>query len=361
MNYEDELLKTANTYNVDPYELHEYLMKEAGIKDIFTNTVKDLSQQYDPRKLPGGIAKHVKNLKSDPIKNLPSAAKDAAKVGFIGIPGTIPLIAGFETLKQTAKDPDVRKTVGKGLNKAKDIGKNLSNKNMPNLKDKGKQGLDFLKNKITKTGGINSMYGYDRYRQLTKEANVNALRGGAVGAGLGALSGAGRAAMNMQAGGQMGQMGQMDKKQILMQLLRSGAYQGMQGGALGAGAGHLMGQQAQQMQQQPQQQEQTKEAAAEHYMDGLQKVSAATGIDAETLHQGIDLFVKEAQIHDILDNYEEEEAETILKEAAANDPTVAGLAQQAQEDRENDLLSKVAGWIDGLSDDEAKELLAEVE
>lgn len=100
------------------------------------------------------------------------------------------------------------------------------------------------------------------------------------------------------------------------------------------------------------------------YADGLEKVASTTGVPAEIIDQAIASYqedlVKEAQLAAQIESLEPEEAEELLKEAAAQSPELKGMIAQQQEVSENEELAKLASYIDGLSEDEAEKILAEI-
>jgi len=108
-----------------------------------------------------------------------------------------------------------------------------------------------------------------------------------------------------------------------------------------------------------------KEASAEDiYVDGLQKVAHATGIEPELLDEAIGMYTeeitKEAQIDSFINSISEEEAGEILKDAAANDEEVKEIIGKLEETQEDAELEKIASTIEGMDDEEVQSLLTEM-
>lgn len=208
---------------------------------------------------------------------------------------------------------------------------------------------------------------------------AGALLGGAAGVAGGALGGRRSARRNgpFAQGVAQGMMenGRIPTKRDIV------AGGGTLGGLAGAGAGALAGKGAKKLHGLAQKDKQmTQEAlnklkrdkektssadVEEMYVDGLQKVASVAGIEPEVLDEAIAMhqqeLVKEAQIDALLANVSEEEAGEILKEAAATSPELQGAIAEHEETSENEELSKLAGMIDSLGDEEAEELLNELE
>jgi hypothetical protein len=109
-----------------------------------------------------------------------------------------------------------------------------------------------------------------------------------------------------------------------------------------------------------------KQASAEElYIDGLQKIASVTGIEPEVLDEAIGVYneemTKEAEVNNFLDSISEEEAGEILKEAAQSSPELKGKISELEEQEENEDLGNLVSTIEGMSDEEAKKLLEEIE
>jgi len=109
-----------------------------------------------------------------------------------------------------------------------------------------------------------------------------------------------------------------------------------------------------------------KQASAEElYIDGLQKIASVTGIEPEVLDEAIGVYneemIKEAEVNNFLDSITEEEAGEILKEAAQSSPELKGKISELEEQEENEDLGNLVSTIEGMSDEEAKKLLEEIE
>lgn len=184
-----------------------------------------------------------------------------------------------------------------------------------------------------------------------KKRMSSAKKGALIGAGIGTglaginyLSPAGR--MSLELGKEM--FGLPKATMVTSGLLTNGG--------MGAGIGALIGRHKDKKRE--------KTASAEEYVEALEKVAFVTGIDAEVLDQAIAYFqedmIKEAQINEELEGISEEEAGEILQKLASQDPEIASLIQELEEQDENEELSKIASFIDSLTDAEAESLLAQI-